>query len=467
MNPSQLYDAHYFAHGCGVPYRRDEHWFNYFGPIADRIIQEINPGSVLDAGCALGVLVELLRDRGVEAYGVDISDFAIGQVREDLRPHFWVGSVTDPLPQQYDLIICFEVLEHMSQAEAEEAIANLCQHTDDILFSSTPFDYKEATHFNVQPPEYWAAQFARYGFFRDVDFDASFITAWTVRFRRKAEPPHRLIQDYERKFWLLWKENTDLRELILEMRQQLTQADEKEKEQTVQLTQTRHELDQTRHELDQTQIKLDKTEAGRAEVEAERDWVQNQLYQHRRKFWLKDYLYRWGIIGSRPVRRLPPLSQPLSQTFVAEYGNLHAINLLVGNGVYFASYPLQARLETEEAEPIYQWTISPRNLPFIGLLTLPLPPRLESEGEHYRLTLQSPATEPEEAPRLWGYMRTARPDGQLQSAGESLPGELVMSITYGRLETPFNDLWHQTSWIPQPLYHPAALFSLGRGILRI
>ena len=69
---------------------------------------------------------------------------------------------------------------------AERAIAHLCQASDDILFSSTPLDYREVTHFNVQPIEYWTYQFALHGFVRDVDFDASFITPWAVRFRRNA-----------------------------------------------------------------------------------------------------------------------------------------------------------------------------------------------------------------------------------------------------------------------------------------
>ena len=79
-------------------------------------------------------------------------------------------------------------------------------------------DYKEATHFNVQPPDYWAALFARHGFVRDVDFDARFITDWAVRFRKNAEPVHRIVQAFERKFWLLWQENTGLRLLSGELR---------------------------------------------------------------------------------------------------------------------------------------------------------------------------------------------------------------------------------------------------------
>jgi len=218
-NKPDLFDAYYYAHGCGRPYQRDDGWLRFFGGIADRIIQDIQPNTVLDAGCAMGFLVEKLRERNVDAFGVDISAYAIQNVTPEIKPYCQVGSIAEPFPQQYDLIVNIEVLEHMNQSEAELAIANFCQNTDDILFSSTPFDYKEATHFNVQPPEVWAELFARQGFFRDVDFDASFLTPWTVRFRKRDEPMHRVVREYERRFWLLWKENTDLRSLVGELRE--------------------------------------------------------------------------------------------------------------------------------------------------------------------------------------------------------------------------------------------------------
>ena len=182
----------------------------FFRGIADRIIADIGPQSVLDAGCALGFLIEGLRGRGVEAFGRDVSAFAIDNVHPSIRPYCDRGSIAEPLARRYDLIVSIEVLEHMRADEARAAIANLCRFTDDMLFSSTPFDYKEVTHFNVQPPEYWAELFAQQGFYRDVDFDASFITEWAVRFRRRQEPLHRIIRDYERGYWLLRKENRDL-----------------------------------------------------------------------------------------------------------------------------------------------------------------------------------------------------------------------------------------------------------------
>ncbi len=223
---TELYDAYYFATGCGNPYQRDETWMNFFDGIARHIIKGIKPGSVLDAGCAMGFLVEKLRLHGVEAFGVDVSEYAIQNVHPDIAPYCRVGSVTEPFSQNYDLIVCIEVLEHIPKEEGEAAVANFCQYTDDILFSSTPFDYKEATHFNVQPPEYWAALFGQYGFVRDVDFDATFITPWAIRFRRTNDPLIRTISAYERRMWQLLQRSQGQQELSLELRRALAEKEE-------------------------------------------------------------------------------------------------------------------------------------------------------------------------------------------------------------------------------------------------
>lgn len=226
MSDSDLYDAYYFATGCGRPYARDEEWFRLFGSIADCIMKDIQPSIVLDVGCAMGFLVEALRKREAEAFGVDISEYAIQKVHPDIRSYCWVGSATDPFPRKYDLIVCIEILEHLPHHEAERAVENLCRHSDDILFSSTPLDYKEATHCNVQPPEYWAELFARQGFFRDVDFNASFITPWAARFRKTRGPVARVVAAYERRLWRLLQENQGRRELNIKQRNELAEKEQ-------------------------------------------------------------------------------------------------------------------------------------------------------------------------------------------------------------------------------------------------
>jgi hypothetical protein len=227
---SDLYGRFYFTHYTVEhdgehAYQRDEHWLQFFGQIADHIVEEIGPKTVLDAGCAMGFLVEALRDRGVQAFGLDLSDYAIASVREDIKPYCRVASITDPLPQRYDLIVCIEVLEHLPRDQASAAIDNLCRHTNDILFSSTPDEYKEVTHINVRPPEGWAESFAFRGFARDVDYDPSYIAGWAVRYRRLTDPLPRAIGGYERLVSRLGKENRALRQLVIEQRQQIEQTE--------------------------------------------------------------------------------------------------------------------------------------------------------------------------------------------------------------------------------------------------
>ncbi len=184
INPADLYGEQYFANYCGPPYRRDEHWMTFFGLIAERIVSDLNPRTVVDAGCAMGFLVETLRDRGVEAYGVDISKYAISKVYEDVRPYCWVGSITEEFPRAYDLIVVIEVFEHLPEDDARKAAGNFYQHGGDVLFSSTPYDSEEKTHVNVQEPEYWVNLFSEYGYSHDPQYDASYITDWAMLFRK-------------------------------------------------------------------------------------------------------------------------------------------------------------------------------------------------------------------------------------------------------------------------------------------
>jgi SAM-dependent methyltransferase len=221
---AEPFDAYYFAHCCGRPYGRDPEWLEFFGAIADRIAGDIRPRRVLDAGCAYGLLVDALRDRGVDAWGIDISAHAIAQVHESARPYCRRGSITDDFTERYDLIVCIEVLEHVAPHDAERALDNICRHTDDVLFSSTPRDYEEPTHVNVNPPEHWAESFARRGFYRDVDYDASHITSWAARFRRSSEPMHRLVRDYERRTAIVLAERADNRRFTARVQRELASA---------------------------------------------------------------------------------------------------------------------------------------------------------------------------------------------------------------------------------------------------
>jgi hypothetical protein len=62
--------------------------------------------------------VEALRQRGIDAEGIDLSSYAISHVHESVRPYCRVASITDDLPDRYDLIVSIEVLEHRRRRRA-------------------------------------------------------------------------------------------------------------------------------------------------------------------------------------------------------------------------------------------------------------------------------------------------------------------------------------------------------------
>ena len=216
---AQFYDEDYYGTSydqSGIPYSRDQpEWINYFGSVATSIVSTLHPGTALDVGCAVGMLVEGLRSCGVEAQGIDISAWAIRQVPPELEPYCRVGSITEDIDGHYDLITCFEVLEHLPPSLADTAVGNICRHADSVLFASTPDDFDEPTHLNVEPGSYWASHFLRQGFIHDVDYDASFIAPHAMLFRRAKISEELLVSEYERG---LWETKTQLRSTVADHR---------------------------------------------------------------------------------------------------------------------------------------------------------------------------------------------------------------------------------------------------------
>jgi SAM-dependent methyltransferase len=179
------YDAAYYETHCGpIPYRRDEPaWSELNAAIADEIMRAVDPCSALDAGCGLGFLVEELRRRGVDAHGVEISDFALSQVPAELQRYVRARSVTEDLGGPYDIVTCIEVLEHLPEADARTAVARLAVAAPRVLFSSTPDDFAEPTHVNVRPPDYWIDLFAEHGLEPGIELDARVVARHAIYFR--------------------------------------------------------------------------------------------------------------------------------------------------------------------------------------------------------------------------------------------------------------------------------------------
>ena len=72
---SETYDEQYYRcyGGPKEPYERNEAWLSVFSSIVEKLIRSLSPRKVLDAGCALGMLVEAFWDRGIQAARVLMS----------------------------------------------------------------------------------------------------------------------------------------------------------------------------------------------------------------------------------------------------------------------------------------------------------------------------------------------------------------------------------------------------------
>ena len=194
------------------PYTKD-----FLTGIAKRIVEDFEPRTVLDAGCAMGHLVAALRDLGVEAFGIDVSDYAISKVREDVRQYCAVGSIVEEMPahfpDSFDLIVSIEVLEHLYEADGKAAIKNLCNYSNQFLFCSTPDDFDDPTHLNVRQREYWARCFADEGFYDDVNYRPTYLTYYAVLYKR-GDDWKTQIEDYERNIRITEKAHKNHIELL-------------------------------------------------------------------------------------------------------------------------------------------------------------------------------------------------------------------------------------------------------------
>lgn len=118
-----------------------------------QLIKEIlEPKKVLDAGCGPGLLVLMLREIGLDAVGVDMSTYALETAPATVRPYLTRGSILK-LPygeQEFDLVVCREVLEHLTVIEVAQAVNELCRVSSKLIYVTTRFAHSPKTMFDVE-----------------------------------------------------------------------------------------------------------------------------------------------------------------------------------------------------------------------------------------------------------------------------------------------------------------------------
>lgn len=151
------------------------------------IIETLKPCDAVDIGCGPGALISLLAEKGFEScLGVDISQEAKNMAEDSVKQKIhiapaWATSFED---KKFDLVVCREVLEHLTVRQIFRTVREMCRISKDKVYVTTRFHpnpksvYDVTTEFDVDPThiscmniEMLRLFFVLNGFKRDCDLE--------------------------------------------------------------------------------------------------------------------------------------------------------------------------------------------------------------------------------------------------------------------------------------------------------
>ncbi len=144
LNPSE-YNISYFdgrkatlKHNAGYTeyrrwYRNDgvdslgEFWKDKAKDIFDKFA--LSGKKVLEVGCAKGFVTEDLRSFGANAYGLDVSSYAVGEATAEVAPYLTVGDARTSLSgyaiKEFDFLFSLRFLECIADADLDALITEM------------------------------------------------------------------------------------------------------------------------------------------------------------------------------------------------------------------------------------------------------------------------------------------------------------------------------------------------------
>ena len=183
------YDDEYFADGWREGGNRYE--LDIRRRIEDRnpaLIKEVfQPSRVLDVGCGPGFLMLFLAELGVEVEGIDFSPTTRELAPPEIRDRILIGDVAEAhvADRSFDLVVCREVLEHLTVLQIRRAVELLCRASSRFVYVTTRFhpgptslldittDFEtDPTHISLLAKDFVRCLFVLEGFRRRADLEA-------------------------------------------------------------------------------------------------------------------------------------------------------------------------------------------------------------------------------------------------------------------------------------------------------
>ncbi len=100
----------------------------------------VQPGRMLDVGCAVGFFLDVARQHGWQVEGLDVSNFAVEYARERFGLSTRTGSFTglEFAPDSFDLVTMWDVIEHVPDPKAYIHKAAAVLRSGGVLALATP-----------------------------------------------------------------------------------------------------------------------------------------------------------------------------------------------------------------------------------------------------------------------------------------------------------------------------------------
>ena len=168
----KYYDLRMVVTKDGTFISEDALWMCSLFPkkILDVIIADKKPGTLLDVGCGTGVSLKYLLDNGIDATGVENSAIAIA--KSPAKDHIIRHNLSNELNlnKKFDLVWCFEVIEHIHPDFEKNLLQTLVNHSNYIVLSAARPGQGGHGHFNEKEPAYWIQKFSDLGYSYDSAF---------------------------------------------------------------------------------------------------------------------------------------------------------------------------------------------------------------------------------------------------------------------------------------------------------
>jgi 2-polyprenyl-3-methyl-5-hydroxy-6-metoxy-1,4-benzoquinol methylase len=132
----------------------------------------------LDLGCAKGFLVRALRDRGLEAWGIDHSPWAIAQADPAAQPYLRLADINDARDEwQFDVVVAMSILESLTEEQIRHFLPQACRRTRQALFATIPgleqasdrrnAEDRDLSHITMRPRTWWCERLLEAGWRQD------------------------------------------------------------------------------------------------------------------------------------------------------------------------------------------------------------------------------------------------------------------------------------------------------------